>query len=140
MRRRLGVIVALGALLGMFGGVVTASPALAGRGPKWQPPGPAPPFTLPASFCGFKLRVAFPVNKEFTKVLKTADGSMTFLFTGAVTVSYTNLQTGKTITVPENGPGKFFGHPDGSLPRCIRGGTGPSFCRQPARRGSGCPP
>jgi hypothetical protein len=36
---------------------------------------------------------------------------MTFLFTGAVTVSYMNLQTGKTITVPENGPGKFFGHP-----------------------------
>jgi len=33
--RRLGVIVALGALLGMLGGVVTASPALAGRGPKW---------------------------------------------------------------------------------------------------------
>ena len=33
--RRLGVIVALGALLGMLGGVVTGSPALAGRGPKW---------------------------------------------------------------------------------------------------------
>ena len=31
--RRLAVIVALGVLLGMFGGVVTASPALA-RGPK----------------------------------------------------------------------------------------------------------
>jgi hypothetical protein len=56
------------------GRVVTASPALAGRGPKWQPPGSAPPFTLPASFCGFKLRVAVPVNKEFTKVLKAADG------------------------------------------------------------------
>jgi len=33
--RRVGVIVALGALLGMLRGVVTASPALA-RGPKWQ--------------------------------------------------------------------------------------------------------
>src|SRR5215469_15333137 len=88
--RRLGVIVALGALLCVLGGVVTASPALAGRGHKWQPPS-GPPFTLPALFCGFKLRVAFPVNKEFTKVLKTADGSMAFLFTGAVTVSYTNL-------------------------------------------------
>jgi len=31
--RRLGVIVALGALLGMFAGVLTASPALAGRAP-----------------------------------------------------------------------------------------------------------
>src|SRR5215471_2139723 len=125
VRRQLGVIVALGALLCVLGGVVTASPALAGRGPKWQPPGPFPPFTLPASFCGFKLRVAVPVNKEFTKVLKTADGSMTFLFTGAVTASYTNLQTGKTITVPENGPGKFFGHPDGSFTEVHTGRNGP---------------
>ena len=30
--RRIGVIVALGALLGMSGGVVTAAPALAGGG------------------------------------------------------------------------------------------------------------
>ena len=67
------------------------------------------------------------VNKEYTKILKTADGSMTFLFTGAVTVSYTNLQTGKTITVPENGPGKFFGHPDGSFTEVHTGRNGPFF-------------
>jgi hypothetical protein len=75
--------------------------------------------------------VAVPVNKEFTKVLKAADGSMTFLFTGAVTVSYTNLQTGKTITVPENGPGKFFGHPDGSFTEVHTGRNGP-FILSPA--------
>jgi hypothetical protein len=131
MRRRLGVIVALGALLCVLSGLVTASPALAGRGPKWQPPGSIPPFTLPASFCGFKLRVAFPVNKEFTKVLKTADGSMLFLFTGAVTVSYTNLQTGKTITVPENGPGKATIHSDGSITEVHTGRNGP-FILTPA--------
>ena len=67
-----------GALLGMLGGVVTASPALAGRGHKWQF-GPIEPFTLPALFCGFKVRVTPVVNKEYTKILKTADGSMTFL-------------------------------------------------------------
>ena len=44
--RRIGVIVALGALLGMLAGVVTASPALAARGPKWEIV-PADPFTLP---------------------------------------------------------------------------------------------
>src|SRR5215469_5538409 len=136
--RRLGVIVALGALLCVLGGVVTASPALAGRGPKWQPPS-GPPFTLPASFCGFKLRVAFPVNKEFTKVLKTADGSTTFLFTGAVTVSYTNLQTGKTITVPENGPGKFFGHPDGSFTEVHTGRNGPFIVFPPDAKRFGLP-
>jgi hypothetical protein len=100
--------VALGALLGMLGGLVTASPVFAGRGPKWQPPGPSTPFTLPALFCGFKVRVAFPVNNEFTKILKTADGSTTFLFTGFAATSFTNLQTGKTIT--ENTPGAGEGH------------------------------
>jgi hypothetical protein len=128
--RRLRMIVALGALLGLLGGLLTASPALAGRGPKWQPPS-GPPFTLPALFCGFKLRVTAVVNKEFTKVLKTADGSMTFLFTGAVTVSYTNLQTGKTITVPENGPGKATIGSDGSITEVHTGRNGP-FILAPA--------
>ena len=90
-------------------------------------PGSAPPFTLPASFCGFKLRVAFPVNKEFTKVLKTADGSMTFLFTGAVTVSFTNLQTGKTITEKMNGPGEATINSDGSITEVHTGLNGPFF-------------
>ena len=54
---------ALGALLCVLGGVVTSSPALAGRGPKWQI-GPAAPFTLPASYCGFQLRVTTVVNEE----------------------------------------------------------------------------
>ena len=130
MRRRLGVIVALGALLGMLGGVMTASPALAGRGPRWQPPGAGPPFTLPALYCGFKLRVAFPVNHEYTKVLHHADGSTTYLFTGAVTASYTNLQTGKTITVPENGPGKATIGADGSITEVHTGRSG--FILSPA--------
>src|SRR5215470_12155150 len=128
--RRLGVIVALGALLGMLGGVVTASPALAGRGPKWQPPG-GPPFTLPALFCGFRVRVAFPVNHEYTKVLHHADGSTTFLFTGAVTASYTNLSTGKTITVPQTGPGKATIYADGSITEVHTGRSGP-FVLTPA--------
>ena len=123
---RLGVIAALVALLGVLGGAVTASPALAGRGHKWQT-GPAKPFTLPASFCGFKVRVTPGVNKEYTKILKTADGSMTFLFTGAITNSFTNLQTGKTITEKMNGPGKFFGNPDGSFTEVHTGLNGPFF-------------
>jgi len=74
------MIMALGTLAGMVGGVVTASPALAGRGHKWEFM-PAPPaVTLPASWCGFKVRLTTPVNKEFIKVLKASDGSMTFLY------------------------------------------------------------
>jgi hypothetical protein len=113
--RRLGVIVALGALLGMFAGVVTAAPALA-RGLKWQFNAPPPgPIILPADFCGFQIAVSFPADKEYFKVLKTADGSMTFLITGALTVSNTNLSTGKTITENISGPGTATFFPDGSV-------------------------
>jgi hypothetical protein len=131
MRRRLGVIVALSALLCVLGGAVTASPALAGRGPKWQPPGSGPPFTLPALYCGFKLRVAFPVNHEYTKVLHHADGSTTYLFTGAGTASFTNLHTGKTITEKINGPGKATIGADGSITEVHTGRNGP-FILSPA--------
>jgi streptogramin lyase len=121
--RRLGVIVALGALLGMFGGVMTASPALAGRGPKWQFQ-PSGPFTLPAEFCGFKVRVAFPVNKAYAKVLKASDGSMTFLSTGALKLSYTNMRTGKTVTGNASGPSKTTVFPDGSAVVAGKGHAG----------------
>ena len=109
--RRLGIIVALGALLGMFGGVVTTSSA---RGPKWQFL-PKSPMTLPAELCGFEVGVTFPVNREFFKVLQTsADGSYTLLATGSVTSSFTNLETGKTITENVSGPAKVTFFPDGS--------------------------
>jgi len=117
------VIVALGALLGMFAGVLTASPALAGRGHKWAFL-PAKPFTLPASFCGFKVRVTIPADKEYAKLLKASDGSMTTLVTGTLTVSYTNLSTGKAITENVSGPGKVVSHPDGSVTVRSKGRTG----------------
>ena len=127
MKRRLGVIVALAALLGVLGGTATASPALADRrGDGWSI-GPAEPFTVPALYCGFEFLVTTVVNEEFTKILKTADGSMTFLFTGAITTSLTNLQTGKTITEKMNGPGKFFGNPDGSFTEVHTGLNGLFF-------------
>jgi hypothetical protein len=118
--RRLGSIVALGALLGMFGAGVTAAPALAGRGHGWQV-APARPFTLPASFCGFRVRVTFPVNKEYSKILKSSDGSMTSLVTGSLRVSFTNLETRNTITENVSGPAKITMHSDGSATFLGRG-------------------
>ena len=114
MRRRLGVIVALGALLCVLGGVVTASPAVAGRGPKWESL-PARPFTVPTSFCGFKIGVTFPVDKEYAKLLKAADGSMITLVTGSLRFTFTNVSTGKAVTENESGPGKVTTHADGSV-------------------------
>jgi hypothetical protein len=118
--RRLGVIVALSAMLGMLGGVVTASPALAGRGHKWQFL-PAQPFTVPANSCGFKIRVTPVVNNRFSKLLKTLDGSMIFLHTGFFSASYQNLQTGKTITENVPGPVKITVFSDGSVTLAVKG-------------------
>jgi hypothetical protein len=111
--RRLGVTVALGALLGMFAGVVTASPALA-RGPRWQFQ-PKSPVTLPAEFCGFEVLVTFPVNREFSTIFEASDGSMIVLSTGSVTTSFTNLETGTTIIENTSGPSKTTIFPDGSF-------------------------
>jgi hypothetical protein len=122
--RRLGVIVALGALLGLLGGLMTASPALAGRGPKWHlDTASGKPFTLPAAFCGFKLRVSPTVNKGYEKLLKASDGSMTTLVTGSLKVSFTNVSTGKAIAENATGPGKLRVHPDGSA-TVVGGGHG----------------
>jgi len=124
--RRFGVIVALGVMLGMVGGAVTASPALAGRGRKWQVFSSAT-FTLPARFCGFRVRVEPVASKEFIKVLRTADGSMTELLTGKFGQSYTNLGTGKAITENAPGSGKLTTNADGSGTEVGRGRT-PAFC------------
>jgi hypothetical protein len=111
--RRVGLIVALGALLGMLGGLVSASPALA-RGPKWTF-ADAQPFTLDPSYCGFAVGVAFPVDKVFFKELKSSDVSMIFVSNGFGSISFTNLQTGKTITDSLPGPAKPTVFPDGSV-------------------------
>lgn len=130
--KRLGVIVALGAMLGLSGGVMTASPALA-RGPQWQLL-QAGSFTLPASSCGFEVGVTFPTFNEFIKVLKTSDGSMTFLVTGPEFVTYTNLETGKTITENESGPGTVTEFPDGSVTLAAKGPDGTFLAPADAQR------
>jgi hypothetical protein len=112
--RRVGVIVALGALLGLFGGVVTASPALAGRGPGWQVVTVPSPVTVDPAICGFPIRATLLVGKEFVKALKTADGSMAFLITGTLKASLTNPANGKTLTENLSGPVKEIFLPDGS--------------------------
>jgi hypothetical protein len=123
--RRFGVIVALGAMLGMFGEVLTASPALAGRGHKWQLL-QASPFTIDPSFCGFAVGVTFPsLNKEYIKLLKAPDGSQILLDTGALKVTFTNLSTGKAIAENVSGPAKITIHADGSITLAGKGHGGP---------------
>ncbi len=62
-----------------------------------------------------------PVNKGYFKLLKAADGSEIFLITGALRVSFTNLQTGKTLIENVSGPGHLTANPDGSATVVARG-------------------
>jgi hypothetical protein len=120
--RRIGVIVALGALLSMFGGVLTVSPALAGgRGDGWQVFPLPPTFPVPAAFCGFKIQGTQDVAKVFDKALKTADGSMIFLSTGAAKITFTNPANGKSVTEVTSGPVKEIRFPDGSVTLLMKG-------------------
>jgi hypothetical protein len=112
--RRIGVIVALGALLSMLGGVVTAAPALAGgRGDGWVFQDFGPGFTT--TNCGFLINATQDVDKVFTKVLKTADGSTIFLSTGAAKITFTNPANGKRVSVVTSGPAKTTVNADGSF-------------------------
>lgn len=120
--RRLAIVVALGALLGMCGGMLTAGPALA-RGPQWEFL-PAEPFTLPADFCGFEIGLSFPVDREYSKILKAGDGTMIILTTGSLTVVATNLSNGKSVTSNISGPGKMTTLPDGSVIGSTKGLNG----------------
>lgn len=116
---------ALGALVGMLAGAVATSPAVAdGRGGGWQFMSLPPTFTVDSVFCGFQIQGTTLTNLGFVKELKTADGSMTFLTTGAAKVSLTNPANSKTITANISGPIKEIAFPDGSVTFV---GTGPQF-------------
>jgi hypothetical protein len=111
--RRIGVIVALGALLIMLGGAVTAAPALAGgRGGGWVYQDFGPGFTT--TNCGFPINATQDVDKVFAKVLKTVNGSTIFLFTGSAKITFTNPANGKSVSVNTSGPAKFTANADGS--------------------------
>jgi len=138
--RRVGVIVALGALLGMLGGMATASPALAaGRADGWQFVSLPPTFTVPADFCGFDIQGTQLVDKVFAKALKPADGSMILLFTGAAKISLTNPANAKTITANTSGPQRRSAFLTAPSP-CWRRDFRQSPLSQPTRRASGCLP
>src|SRR5262249_47429741 len=54
-------------------------------------------------------------DKEFTKLLKAADGSMITLTTGARKITFTNLGTGKAITANLSATLKMTTHADDSV-------------------------
>jgi hypothetical protein len=112
--RRVGVIVALGALLGMFGGMVTAAPALAvgGRGDGWVFQDFGPGFTT--TNCGFLIQATQDVDNVFMKALTAPDGSMIFLATGAAKITFTNPANGKSVSENASAAAKVTVNPDGT--------------------------
>jgi len=123
--RRLGVIVALGALLGMTGGVAAAAPALAGgRGDGWQFQSELlQTFNLPADFCGFPIVFKYDVINAFGKEFTAPDGSTFLLFNGSLKGTFTNPANGKSISVNVPSPTKATISPDGMTITLV--GTGP---------------
>jgi hypothetical protein len=73
-------------------------------------------FTIPAGVaCSFAVRSEPLVNRLVTKRFPAdASGDVLELTTGTLVVRYTNVPTGKSITLKVSGPGQFTIHPDGS--------------------------
>src|SRR5690348_3067101 len=125
--RRLGVIVVLGTLLGMFGGVLTASPALAsasGKPTRVPLPG-AETFDLPAGLaCSFEVAAQPVINKEFTKTFPPEpNGDVVVLINGRLVEQLTKVSTGRSITVNISGPATEVLHSDGSVTLTARGSS-----------------
>ena len=121
--RRFGVILALGALLSMFGCAAAATPALAGgRGDGWQFVDFGPGFTT--DNCGFRINVTVDVDNVFGKAFTAPDGSTILLFNGAFKLTWTNPANGKSISMNVPGPTKITVSPDGMTATST--GTGPT--------------
>jgi hypothetical protein len=140
--RRFGVIVALGALLGMFGGAATAAPALAGgRGDGWLfQTELGQTFNLPADFCGFPIVLKFDVNNAFGKEFTAPDGSTILLFNGSLKGTFTNPANGKSISVNVPSPTKATVSPDGMTITVVTTGPQPVFLTPADAAVLGVPP
>ena len=107
---RLGLGVFTAALV--IAAVASASP---GKGAVRVPVGNAP-FDLDASVCGFPIHVGVVADKEYVIHDTTlADGTEVVQITGKLFLSFTNVDTGKTIVENVSGPGTETFPPDGSF-------------------------
>jgi len=122
--RRLAVIVTLGALLGMFGGVATAAPALGGgRGDGWVFQDFGPGFTT--TNCGFPIVATQDVDQVFARTVTAPDGSMITQFTGRAQITWTNPANGKSVTTNTSGPAKTMVSADGLTVTVVATGPEP---------------
>lgn len=94
--RRMRLIVVPGMVLGMLVAGVTASPASASEVDNGRAVVPVGPSSTSA--CGFPINVTPVTNNEHSKILSASGQSVVTLVAGPLKVSFTNPETGKTIT------------------------------------------
>jgi hypothetical protein len=75
---------------------------------------PAGPVDFPVGVCSFPLHVVFPTANEYAKISTLPDGSTVYKVTGALQVTITNTDTGKSVTENASGPGTQTVSADGS--------------------------
>lgn len=72
------------------------------------------PFQLPAILCGFPIDVGVVLNNEFQDVVTLDDGTQITHITGNLVLSFTNTDTGFTITRELSGPTTRTEYPNGT--------------------------
>jgi len=116
----------LAASVAMAIGVVTTGSAAAA--PPSRVYSPLPPVILDDS-CGYTIEVTFPTDREYVTTFLDRDGNVRRIaITGALVVTFTNPETGKSLTANISGPshidiahgtntgeGNWALWPDGSL-------------------------
>jgi hypothetical protein len=112
--------------LAMAGAAIaaTAPGALAAGDASPRVPAGNVPFDIPAADCGFPIHVGVLDDQEYyVRTITNADGSTTLRVTGYLLESFTNEQTGKTITENMSGPGSITINPDGSDSADVQGNS-----------------
>lgn len=67
-----------------------------------------PPDGIVDSSCGFDVLVNFPVQREYATTFFSRDGEVVMVnVTGALTVRFTNIASGATLTLNISGPTHF---------------------------------
>jgi hypothetical protein len=108
------VVLTLAAVV-VFLVVAAAAPASPGNGADRVPVGNTPGDVGPQA-CGFPIHVGIVSDREYYIHETTlADGTLIQQVTGTLVLSFTNTDTGKTITENVSGPGSFTTYPDGGF-------------------------
>jgi hypothetical protein len=82
------------------------------RGGGWEPLNNQP-FTLEA--CGTTVDVTYPVDKEYQRVTTDAQGNQHIKVTGALTATFTDTATGRSVTYNVSGPGDSIAYANGDF-------------------------